>query len=64
MLLLNLILLIIISGLLMAGINRFIPMPALIKSLLNFAVFVILVIYVLQYFSLVRLILPPIVIFK
>jgi hypothetical protein len=56
--LLNLIVLIILAGLLMTGINRFIPMPVAIKSLLNFVIFVILVIYVLEFFDLLKNILP------
>lgn len=62
--LLNLIVLIIIAGILLWGINSFIPMPGLIKSLLNFLVFVVLVIYVLQFFNLIKVILPFPNIFK
>lgn len=62
--LLNLVVLIILAGLLMAGINRFIPMPPAIKSLLNFVIFVVLVIYVLEFFDLLKNILPFPAIFK
>jgi len=56
--LLNLIVLVILAGVLLWGVNAFIPMPPLIKSLLNFLVFVVLVIYVLQFFNIIRVILP------
>lgn len=58
MTLLGLIVMIIVIGVLMWGINRYIPMPSLIKSLLNFVVFVVLLIYVLQFFHLIKDILP------
>lgn len=62
--LLNLIVLIIFVGIIMWGINAFIPMPGLIKSLLNFVVFIVLVIYVLQFFNVIKTILPFPTIFK
>ena len=58
MTLLNLILLIIIAGVLLWGVNSFIPMAPIIKSLLNFLIFIILVIYVLQFFGILKMILP------
>jgi hypothetical protein len=64
MTLLNLLVLIIFSGLILWGVNAFIPMPALIKSLLNFVVFVVLVIYVLQFFAIIKTILPFPTLFK
>lgn len=62
--LINLLVLIILVGLVLWGINAYIPMPGLIKSLLNFVVFVVLVIYVLQFFGLIKTILPFPTIFK
>ena len=58
MTLLNLIILIIFAGVLLWGVNSFIPMAPMIKSLLNFLVLIILVIYVLQFFGIVKMILP------
>ena len=62
--LLNLILVIIIFGVGLWLINRLIPMPPLIKSLLNVLVLIILVIYILQFFGLIKTILPMIKILK
>ena len=62
--LLNLIILIIIAGVLLWAVNAFIPMPAIIKNLLNFLVLVILIIYILQFFDLIKTILPFPKIFK
>lgn len=64
MTLLHLIVLIIIAGVLLWGINRFIPMAPLIKSLLNFLIFIILLLYILQFFELIKPILPFPNIFK
>lgn len=58
MTLLNLILLIILAGVLLWAVNRFVPMPGLIKNLLNVLVFIILLLYVLQFFGLIKPILP------
>lgn len=58
MTLLNLIVLIIIAGVLLWGVNAFIPMAPIIKSLLNFLIFIILVIYVLQFFGILKMVLP------
>jgi hypothetical protein len=57
--LLNLLALIIVAGVVLWLINAFIPMPGAIKSLLNIVVLIVLVIYVLQFFGIVRGILPP-----
>lgn len=62
--LLNLILVIIIFGVCLGLINAFIPMPPSIKSLLNVLVLIILVIYILQYFALIKTILPMVHILK
>lgn len=62
--LLNLIALIIIAGVLMWVINVFIPMPAAIKSLLNVLVLIVLIIYILQFFGVIKVILPGINIFR
>lgn len=61
---LNLIAIIVIFGLIAGLINAFIPMPQIIKSLLNIVIFIILVIYVLQFFAVIKPILPVFVIFK
>lgn len=58
MALLDLLVLIVIAGVLLGGINAFIPMAPLIKSLLNLVVFIVLVIYVLQFFNLINGVLP------
>lgn len=62
--LLNLIAVIIVFGVVLWLINAFIPMPAAIKSLLNILVLIILVIYILQYFGVIKNILPMIHILK
>jgi len=49
---------IILFGLGLWLINRFIPMPGAIKSLLNILVLIVLIIYVLQYFALIQPIIP------
>jgi len=64
MTLLNLIVLIILAGIILWGINVFIPMAPLIKSLLNFLVLIVLIIYVLQFFEIIKTILPFPNIFK
>lgn len=58
--LLNLLVVIIVFGVALGLINAFIPMPPIIKSLLNLVIFVVLVIYVLQYFGLISTIIPMI----
>ncbi|MDP1603454.1 MAG: Thivi_2564 family membrane protein [Legionella sp.] len=64
MTLLNLIILILLASVLLWAVNVFIPMAPLIKSLLNFLVFIILIIYVLQFFDIIKTILPFPKIFK
>lgn len=64
MTLVNLIVLILLAGILLWGVNVFIPMAPIIKSLLNFLVFVILIIYILQFFNIIKMILPFPSIFK
>lgn len=58
MTLLHLLILIIIVGVVLWGINAFIPMAPLIKNLLNFLVFILLLIYILQFFHLIPTIIP------
>jgi small-conductance mechanosensitive channel len=58
MTLLGLIILIILAGVLLWGVNVYIPMASMIKGLLNFLVFVILLVYVLQFFGLITMVLP------
>ncbi|HHF7366630.1 MULTISPECIES: Thivi_2564 family membrane protein [Legionella] len=62
--LLNLIAVIVIFGVVLWLIDTFIPMPPSIKSLLNVLVLIILVIYILQFFGLIKTILPMIKILK
>ncbi|CAM3165615.1 Uncharacterised protein [Legionella steigerwaltii] len=62
--LLNLIAIIVVFGVVMWLIDTFIPMPPAIKSLLNVLVLIILVIYILQFFGLIKTILPMIKILK
>jgi len=61
--LLNLIAVIVVFGVLMWLINAYIPMPGGIKSLLNVVVLIVLIVYVLQFFELIKPILPTIKIF-
>ena len=56
--LLNLIAVIVVIGLVMFLINRFIPMPGAIKSLLNILVVVVIVIFILQFFHIIPVIIP------
>lgn len=60
---LNLIALIIIFGVVLWLINAFIPMPGAIKSLLNIVVLLVLIVYVLQFFGIVKTSLPTFRIF-
>lgn len=62
--LMNLIAVIIVFGVVLWLINAFIPMPASIKSLLNVLVLIVLVIYILQFFGVIKTILPTIRILK
>lgn len=62
--LLNLLAVIVIFGVVMWLINTFIPMPPAIKSLLNIVVLIILIIYVLQFFGLIKPIFPTLNIFR
>lgn len=61
--LLNLLVVLVFFGVLLGLINRFLPMPPFVKTLLNIVVFVVLVIYVLQYFEIILHILPTVEIF-
>lgn len=56
--LVNLLLVVVLFGLILGLVNRFLPMLPLIKSLLNLLVFVVLVIYILQYFGVIPNVLP------
>lgn len=58
--LLNLLAIIVVFGLVLWLVNRFIPMPSSIKSLLNVLVLIILLVYVLQFFGVIKTILPMI----
>jgi hypothetical protein len=61
---LNLVALIVLFGVLMWIINSFIPMPEGIKTLLNVVVLIVLIVYVLQFFGLIKTIFPMINLFK
>lgn len=56
--LLNLIAVIIVFGVGLWLINAFIPMPGAIKSLLNVLVLIVLIIYILQFFGIIKTVLP------
>ena len=56
--LLNLFANIIVFGLVLWLVNTFIPMPMMIKSLLNVLVTIVLVIYILQFFAIINPIIP------
>jgi hypothetical protein len=58
--LMNLILVIVIFGVCLGLINAFLPMPGVIKSLLNILVLIVLIIYILQFFGIIKMILPMI----
>lgn len=58
MTLLQLFILIIAAGVLLWLVNSFIPMAAVIKSLLNLLVLIVLVIYILQFFGIIKMLLP------
>lgn len=62
--LLNLILIIVLFGLGLWLINALIPMPEIIKTLLNVVVLIVLIIYVLQFFGLIKTIFPTLTLFK
>jgi hypothetical protein len=62
--LLNLIAIIVASGVVLWLINAFIPMLPAIKSLLNIVVVIVLVLYILQFFGVIPTVLPMIKIFK
>lgn len=61
---LNLIAVIIFFGVIMWLVNTFVPMPGAIKSVLNLLVLAIVVIYVLQFFDIIKTILPTLHLFK
>ena len=63
MTLLNLIILIVLAGIVLGLINVYIPMAPIIKSLLNIVVFVVLLLYVLQFFGVMKVVLPNPVMF-
>lgn len=54
MTLLNLIVLFVIIGVVMWAVNTYIPMEARIKNLMNIAVIVVLVLYLLRVFGLLN----------
>lgn len=60
----NLLAIIVVFGLVLWLVNAFIPMPGAIKTLLNLVVLVVLIIYVLQFFGLIKNVLPMMTLFK
>ncbi|MFZ4077119.1 MAG: Thivi_2564 family membrane protein [Legionellaceae bacterium] len=60
----NLLAIIVIFGLVLWLVNAFIPMPGAIKTLLNVVVLIVLIIYVLQFFGLIKNVLPMMTLFK
>ena len=50
----ELLLVIVVIGAVMWIINAYIPMPMAIKSILNLIVVILLIIYVLQFFGLIK----------
>lgn len=56
--LLNLLLVVIVLGVVLGLVNRYLPMPALIKSLVNILALLILIVYVLQTFSFIPVYFP------
>ncbi|MBP6917462.1 MAG: hypothetical protein KBB94_00915 [Legionellaceae bacterium] len=58
--LLNLFFVIVVFGLVLWMVNRFIPMAAPVATILNVLVVVVLVIYILEYFHLIPTIVPMI----
>lgn len=62
--LMDLLVLIIIAGVLLWCVNVFIPMAPMVKQLLNVLVVIILLLYVFQFFGLIKVILPFPKIFK
>ncbi len=61
---LNLMIMIILAGIVLGLINAYIPMAPMIKSLLNIVIFVVLLIYVLEFFGVIKGILPYPLIFN
>jgi hypothetical protein len=61
--LLNLFALIIVFGLILWLVNRFIPMAAPVATLLNILVVIVLVIYILEYFHVIQPIIPMVQLF-
>ena len=55
---LNLFAIIVVFGVVMWLVNAYIPMPGAIKSLLNILVVIVLVLYVLEFFKIIPVILP------
>ena len=62
--LLNLLAIIIVLGVVTWLINTFIPMPSGIKTVLNIVMLIIVILYALDYFSLINIGLPKIDLFK
>ena len=62
--LMNLIAIIIVFGVCLWLVNAFIPMPGAIKSLLNILILIVLIIYILQFFGIIKTILPMVRILK
>jgi len=55
---LNVLILIILAGVIAWLVNMLIPMPGIFHALFNLVLFVVVVIYILQFFSLINPVLP------
>lgn len=62
--LLNLLVIILVAGIITWLVRAFIPMPGMFHLLFEIVVLAVVVIYVLQFFSLIPPVLPKITIFK
>lgn len=56
--LLNLLLVIVVVGVILGGINAFLPMAPIIKSLLNIVVVVMLIVFILESFKIIPMVMP------
>jgi hypothetical protein len=54
----NLIAILVLVGLILGLMNRFLPIAGMIKTLINLVVTIVLVIYVLEFFNLIVMIMP------
>ena len=64
MTLVHLFIILILAGVVLGLINAYIPMAPMIKSLINILVFFLLLIYILQFFGFIKVVLPYPTIFQ